>query len=381
MSKAALKSALIEKARKEGFEHLGVTAPNLSAKAINSLHAFLSSGQHGDMTWMEEKKERRSNPRTLWPEVRSVIMLSMNYGPAENPLKALEETSNGVISVYAKGKDYHNIIKQKLKNIARWLVNETGAEVKVFVDTAPVMEKPLSAAAGLGWQGKHTNLVSRQAGSWLFLGAIYTTAELPLDDHEVDHCGRCRKCLDVCPTKAFDAPYRLNASRCISYLTIEHKGHIPRHLRSAMGNHIYGCDDCLAICPWNKFARTAKEHRFHARDETDNPELAELLKMDDQSFRTRFKGTPIKRTGRNRFIRNCLIAAGNSQDASLKPLIIGFIKDKNEPDIVRLAAIWACRQLSGQEEWRDLKARFRQTETDAAILDEWDTSKAHHIEA
>ena len=269
------------------------------------------------MDWLADRPERRADPRGLWPDVRSVIMLGVNYGPDQNPLKILEARSRGAISVYAQGDDYHDLIKKRLKALARWLVAAEACEVKVFVDTAAVMEKPLAQAAGLGWQGKHTNLVSREFGSWLFLGAIFTTLDLPHDDADTDHCGSCRACLDICPTSAFPAPYQLDARRCISYLTIEHKGPIPREFRKAIGNRIYGCDDCLAVCPWNKFAQAGRETKLAARDELRAPPLAELARLDDAAFRAMFTKSPVKRIGRDRFVRNVLIAIGNSGDAEL----------------------------------------------------------------
>lgn len=371
MKKPNLKSQLIAKAKQEGFDQIGITKAALPPRNKAGLKDFLSAGWHGDMRWMEEKQQRRENPQTLWPEAKSIIMLIMNYGPEENPLTALEQHKNGTISVYAKGKDYHDVVKTKLKNVARWLVNETGAEVKVFVDTAPVMEKPLAMHAGLGWQGKHTNLVSREIGSWGFLGAIFTTEVLAPDTAEMDHCGSCQKCLDICPTNAFPTAYKLDARRCISYLTIEHQGHIPEAFRKPMGNRIYGCDDCLAICPWNKFAQTANEQRFAARADTNNPPLKELLKMDDTAFRTRFKGTPIKRTGRNRFLRNCLIAAGNSGDQTLKPQVVKLMQDKQESDLVRAAAIWAFSELATAPEWQQMQTIEMRAETNQDIKNEW----------
>ncbi len=281
------------------------------------LEQFLAEGLHGDMVWMETSAGRRASPRALWPEVRSVVMLGMNYGPDEDPLAILERKDRAAISTYAKGDDYHDLIKSRLKQLARWLVANAGGDVKVFVDTAAVMEKPLAAKAGLGWQGKHTNLVSRQFGSWLFLGSIFTTLDLPADEAEPDSCGTCRACLDICPTAAFPAPYRLDARRCISYLTIEHKGPIPREFRAAIGNRIYGCDDCLAVCPWNKFAQAGREAKLAARDSLRAPKLAELARLDDAQFRALFSKTAIKRTGRDRFVRNVLIAIGNSGDISL----------------------------------------------------------------
>jgi epoxyqueuosine reductase len=310
-----LKAALKSRARTEGFDAVGVTQPGGIGRAGERLGVFLREAMQGDMDWLAAHADRRAAPSVLWPETRSIVMLGMNYGPADNPLALLAERGRGNVSAYARGRDYHDIIKGKLKLLGGWLHRETGAAVKVFVDTAPVMEKPLAQAASLGWQGKHTNLVSRDLGSWLFLGAIFTAAHLPPDAPETDHCGNCRRCLDICPTAAFPAPYRLDARRCISYLTIEHKGHIAREFRKPMGNRIYGCDDCLAVCPWNKFAQTANESRFAAKPITDGAPLAELLALDDAAFRAAFAGSPIKRTGRDRFIRNALIAAGNSGDA------------------------------------------------------------------
>ncbi|MCX7296840.1 MAG: tRNA epoxyqueuosine(34) reductase QueG, partial [Hyphomicrobiales bacterium] len=309
-----IKSALISQARARGFDAVGVTRPEAVPTAKARLEQFIADGAHGDMIWMATTAERRGSPLTLWPDVRSVIMLGMNYGPDEDPLKILDARSHAAISVYAKGDDYHELIKSRLKEIARWLVANAGGDVKVFVDTAAVMEKPLAAKAGLGWQGKHTNVVSRDFGSWLFLGAIFTTLDLPIDDAVADSCGSCRACLDACPTAAFPAPYRLDARRCISYLTIEHKGPIPREFRPLMGNRIYGCDDCLAVCPWNKFAEQGREAKLAARDVLRAPTLSELSRLDDAQFRTLFAKTSIKRTGRDRFIRNVLNAIGNSGD-------------------------------------------------------------------
>ena len=279
------------------------------------MREFLSLGAHGDMAWMATNAERRGDPRALWPQARSIVMLGLNYGPDDDPLAILKDRRRGDISVYARGDDYHDLIKPRLKNLGRWLIDHAGGDIKVFVDTAPLMEKPLAAAAGLGWQGKHTNLVSRQLGSWLFLGAIFTTLDLPPDEAERDHCGNCRACLDVCPTAAFPAPYRLDARRCISYLTIEHKGAIPREFRELMGNRIYGCDDCLAVCPWNKFAVAGREAKLAARQALRAPLLADLVRLDDAAFRLLFAKSAVKRIGRARFIRNVLIAIGNSSDA------------------------------------------------------------------
>jgi epoxyqueuosine reductase len=373
MIKSELKSELTKQARLEGFDLVGITKAELPSLNKIAFEEFLTQNWHGDMLWMEEKKQRRESPTHLWPEAKSIIMLAMNYGPEQNPLPELKKTKNGVISCYAKGKDYHDIVKKKLKNLARWFVAETGAEVKVFVDTAPVMEKPLAMQAGIGWQGKHTNMVSQDLGSWTFLGAIFTTQELESDDREKDHCGSCRKCLDICPTNAFPEAYKLEAKKCISYLTIEHQGMIERELRSKMGNRIYGCDDCLAICPWNKFAQTAQEARFLARDEIDNPPLKELLKLDDESFRTKFAGTPIKRTGRNRFIRNCLIAAGNSKDQELVQDVTSHLNDESE--IVRATSVWAMQQLLTKEAFTKLKQTEIVKEKDPLVLSEWHKSE------
>jgi len=321
---------------------------------------------------MAATRERRADPRVLWPDVRRVVVLGLNYGPDENPLALLEAHSQAAISVYARGSDYHELIKGKLKRIAQWLVAETKSELKVFVDTAPVMEKPLAEAAGLGWQGKHTNLVSRTHGSWLFLGALFTNLELPEDAAEGDHCGSCRACLDACPTGAFPAPYKLDARRCISYLTIEHKGPIPRELRPLIGNRIYGCDDCLAVCPWNKFAQEGREAKLAARDENRAPSLAELARLDDAAFRARFSKSPIKRTGRDRFMRNVLTAIGNSGDASLVPEAERLSTDPSP--LVRGAAVWALSRLLPREKFAALAAQQKHEEADADVVEEWKTA-------
>jgi epoxyqueuosine reductase len=331
------------------------------------LARFLAEGLHGDMTWLKTTAARRGSPLALWPEVRTVIMLGMNYAPNRDPLAVLAQRDRATISVYAQGDDYHDLIKARLKQLARWLVDHAGSEVKVFVDTAAVMEKPLAASAGLGWQGKHTNLVSRQFGSWLFLGAIFTTLDLPADSAEEDACGSCRACLDVCPTAAFPEPYRLDARRCISYLTIEHKGPIPRALRPLMGNRIYGCDDCLAACPWNKFAVAGREAKLAAREALRAPRLAELARLDDAQFRSVFAKTAIKRTGRDRFVRNVLIAIGNSADASLAREAERLLDDASP--LVRGAAVWALSRLLAKDEVAAL-AREHQ-DNDALVADEW----------
>ena len=364
-----LSKQLTEVALQAGFDCLGIIGVDEVDDLREVLNHFVNEGRHGDMGWLSDHLERRSHPTGLWPDVRSVIMLGMNYGSDTDPLAALDEKSNGVISVYAKGKDYHSIINKRLKRVAGWLAQTTGDEVKIFVDTAPVTEKPLAASAGLGWQGKHTNIVSREFGSWLFLGAIFTTAELASSDAEEDHCGGCKRCLDICPTRAFIAPYQLDARRCISYLTIEYKGHIERGLREQMGNHIFGCDDCLAVCPWNKFAQLAREQRFHPRNECDNPPLRELLVLDDLAFRERFKGTPIKRAGRDCFTRNVLIACGNSNDASLVDVVRPLLED--EAPVVRAMAVWALSQLMDKQAFADVQGEAIEHETDANVLQEW----------
>ena len=366
---ADLKTALASEARALGFDCVGVTDPGAIADVAKHFRAFLDAGAHGDMDWLAAHPERRADPRVLWAGVRSVIMLGVNYGPDENPLDILEQRTRGAISVYAKGDDYHDLIKKHLKALARWLVATSGGEVKVFVDTATVMEKPLAQAAGLGWQGKHTNLVSREFGSWLFLGAIFTTLDLPRDDADTDHCGSCQACLDICPTAAFPAPYKLDARRCISYLTIEHKEPIPHEFRKAIGNRIYGCDDCLAVCPWNKFAQAGRETKLAARDELRAPELAELARLDDASFRARFAKSPVKRIGRDRFVRNVLIAIGNSNDAGLAIAAERLLDD--ESPLVRGAAVWALSQLMGREEFCKLAARAVNSELDETVRAEW----------
>ena len=329
------------------------------------LERFLADGAHGDMVWMASTAERRASPVALWPDVRSVIMLGLNYGPDEDPLAILKRKDRAAISAYAKGDDYHELIKSRLKELARWLTANAGGEVKVFVDTAAVMEKPLAAKAGLGWQGKHTNLVSRQFGSWLFLGSIFTTLDLPPDPPEKDSCGTCQACLDICPTTAFPAPYRLDARRCISYLTIEHRGPIPREFRTAIGNRIYGCDDCLAVCPWNKFAVAGREAKLAARATLRAPKLAELVCLDDAQFRTLFAKTSIKRTGRDRFVRNVLIAIGNSGDAALAPEAERLLDDASP--LVRGAAVWALEKLLPREKF----AALQKSDTDESVRDEW----------
>ena len=364
---AALKTALIHEARAAGFSTLGIADPDSIPDARERLQAFLDAGAHGDMEWLANEPARRASPKVLWSDVRSVIMLGMNYGPDENPLALLAQKTRGNISVYARGDDYHDLIKKRLKIVARWLLDQAGGDVKVFVDTAAVMEKPLAQSAGLGWQGKHTNLVSREFGSWLFLGAIFTTLELPRDDADVNHCGSCRACLDICPTSAFPAPYRLDARKCISYLTIEHKGPIPREHREAIGNRIYGCDDCLSVCPWNKFAQEGFEARLAARETLRAPSLAELSRLDDASFRAMFTKSPVKRIGRDRFLRNVLIAIGNSGDISLAAEARRLLRDDNP--LVRGAAVWALSRLLPHAAFSELAAMSN--DNDESMRDEW----------
>jgi epoxyqueuosine reductase len=367
-SPPAVKAALIEAARAQGFDTIGITRPDAIPDAEPRLRAFVEAGEHGDMAWMADSA-RRGNPLALWNEARSVIMLGMNYGPAHDPSAVLRERDRAAISVYAQGDDYHDLVKPRLKTLARWLIATAGGDVKVFVDTAALMEKPLAAAAGLGWQGKHTNLVSRTHGSWLFLGAILTTLDLPIDAAEPDHCGNCRACVDACPTAAFPAPYRLDARRCISYLTIEHKGPIPRDLRAAMGNRIYGCDDCLAACPWNKFAQVGREMKLAAREELRRPALAELAQLDDPAFRALFRKSPVKRVGRDRFVRNVLIAIGNSGDTELAGVAERLLDDASP--LVRGAAVWALSRLCRREEFAALEHTHGARESDADVIGEW----------
>jgi epoxyqueuosine reductase len=347
---------------------IGVARPDAIPLAAERLRTFLAEGAHGDMDWMAAKSDRRGDPRTMWPDVRSIVLLGVNYGPRGDPLAILQERTRGAISVYAQGDDYHEVIKPRLKNLGRWLIEQAGGDIKVFVDTAAVMEKPLAEAAGLGWQGKHTNLVSLELGSWLFLGAIFTTLELAQDTPARDHCGTCHACLDVCPTEAFPAPYRLDARRCISYLTIEHKGAIPRELRALMGNRIYGCDDCLAVCPWNKFAQAGREMKLQAREMLRAPQLAELARLDDAGFRALFAKSAVKRIGRNRFLRNVLIAIGNSEDAGVAVEAERLLGDASP--LVRGAAVWALGRLDRTRLER-CNAKHRAAESDPEVIAEW----------
>jgi epoxyqueuosine reductase len=359
-------SELRAAAEAEGFDDFAVTSARLPDIVGERLSRFIELQQHGDMAWMKDTMERRVSPDAMWNAAQSAIVLALSYAPDLDPLERLRAKEVGVISVYALNRDYHDVVKGKLKRLASWFARASGAEVKVFVDTAPLMEKPLAAQAGLGWQGKHTNLVSRKLGSWFFLGVILTDAALPVNAAEIDHCGSCRACLDICPTQAFPAPYQLDARRCISYLTIEYKGPIPWEFRKAMGNRIYGCDDCLAVCPWNKFAGAAREAKLSARDDLKAPHLRDLLQLDEAAFRSLFSGSPVKRIGRDRFIRNCLIAAGNSGDASLVANVEGYLMDA--APVVRGAAVWALAQLDAG---KFLQRRVGAFDADETVQAEW----------
>ena len=368
-----LRERIRARARAEGFDAVGFTVAKAPRAAAENLGAYLKAGHHGDMAWMEATAERRADPEKLWSAAKSIVTLGVSYTPAEDPLAALERRERGVVSVYAQGADYHDVLKKKLKRLAQWMAKSFGTEVKIFVDTAPVMEKPLAANSGIGWQGKHTNLVSREFGSWLFLGSVFTTLEIEADAEESDHCGSCRACLDICPTRAFPAPYQLDARRCISYLTIEHKGHIAREFREAIGNRIYGCDDCLAVCPWNKFAVAAHELAFQPRVELTRPLLKELALLDDAAFREVFRGSPIKRIGRDRFVRNVLIAIGNSGDPELAAVAEARLGD--ESPLVRAMAVWALSKLVARERFLKLAEKFAPLEDDVATLEEWNCGR------
>ncbi len=369
-----MKERIRAKAKEEGFDAVGFAQAEMGLREKARLEAFVSLGHHGDMTWMAEHLERRKDPRSLWPGARSVIAVAVNYGPENSPLNDLRAFDRANISVYARNKDYHNLIKKRLKKLGRWLGKEFNCDLKVFVDTAPILEKPLGQAAGIGWQGKHSNLVNQKFGSWLFLGEIFTTLNLEPDASEVDHCGSCKKCLDICPTNAFPEPYMLDASRCISYLTIEHKGHIPVEYREKMGNRIYGCDDCLAVCPWNKFAKMASESAFIPREDLSLPLLEDLLCLDDLSFREKFSGSPIKRIGRDRFIRNVLIAMGNSRAKTPTVDFLNLLDDSS--NIVRAMAVWALGRMISGKKLKTLSAPYLKVEPDANVLEEWDRALA-----
>ncbi len=370
----ALRKRLAERASELGFQAFGVTSPSASPELGERLAAWLEAGQHGGMSWMEHTAERRASPLLLWGEVRSIVMLGLDAPPASDPMASLTKRDMGTIATYARRRDYHDVIKGRLKELAQTLVRLAGTQAKVFVDTAPVMEKPLAAAAGLGWQGKHTVLLSREAGTWMLLGAIFTNAELPLDIPGADHCGSCRRCLDICPTEAFPSPYRLDARRCIAYLTIEHKGPIPSEFREAIGNRVFGCDDCLAVCPWNKYAKAAHDARMaECGGLTDRP-LRELARLDDAAFRKLFAGTPVKRTGRDRFIRNVLIAIGNSGDERLLAEAERLLRDPSP--LVRGMAVWAASRLSSRERFAALAKRHRAEEADQQVRMELDAAEA-----
>ncbi|MCW5752237.1 MAG: tRNA epoxyqueuosine(34) reductase QueG, partial [Alphaproteobacteria bacterium] len=350
------RAAIRARALAEGFDAVGFCHAEAVPLAGARLRRFLALGRHGDMGWLAAKADRRESPRALWPEARSVVMVGLNYAPASDPMRRLRLRERGAISVYAQGSDYHDLVKRRLKRLGRWIGETLACDLKVFVDTAPVPEKPLAAAAGIGWQGKHTNLVSRRFGSWLFLGAIYLARELPPDGPEADHCGSCRNCLDVCPTAAFPAPYQLDARRCISYLTIEHAGTIPRGLRRAIGNRIYGCDDCLAVCPWNKFAQPTRHEALRPRAEFDLPRLADLAELDDGGFRKLFAGTAVRRIGRDRLLRNVAIALGNSGEAGAVPPLRRLLADPAPG--ARAMAVWALGQLLPRSDWDELRRRM-----------------------
>ena len=364
-----IKSFIRAQALGLGFDTVGFTTTTLPDHVEQGLSDFLLHNHHGDMEWMETRKALRRQPHAIWPEAKTVIVVGHNYGPDKNPLSQLEDKTRGAISVYAQNMDYHDIIKKKLRQLAGMLQQQLGGDFKLFVDTAPVLEKPLAAQAGLGWQGKHTCVVSREFGSWLFLGEIFTTLTLAEDSAEQNHCGRCNACVDICPTQAFSAPHTLDARKCISYLTIEHKGHIDNIYRKAMGNRIYGCDDCLAICPWNKFAQSSKEAAYHPRKELETPLLITLLGLDDAAFRSYFSKTAIKRIGRNRFIRNCLIAAGNSADTTFIPIAKNLLGDPSS--LVRAMAVWCLSQLCDKSDFETLRDTSAPHETDSDVIKEW----------
>jgi epoxyqueuosine reductase len=363
------REAIRERAFGEGFDVVRFTRAEAPPGPPEHLKAYLREGRHGTMAWMASNAERRADPAALWPEARSIVIFGVNYTPDHDPLDDLKAAATGTVSVYARGDDYHDVLKKRLKALAGFITATFGGDVKVFVDTAPVMEKALAQAAGVGWQGKHTNLVSRDFGSWLFLGSVFTTLELAPDDPGPDHCGNCHACLDICPTRAFPAPYQLDARRCISYLTIEHKGHIPREFREAIGNRIYGCDDCLAVCPWNKFAQVSREAQFAAREALVRPRLAELAKLDDAAFRALFRASPIKRIGRDRFVRNVLIAIGNSGNPSLAAAARRLLDDS--APLVRAMAVWAMSKLMDAPSFAALARERMATESDADVRAEW----------
>ncbi|MCA8927349.1 MAG: tRNA epoxyqueuosine(34) reductase QueG [Alphaproteobacteria bacterium] len=366
----APKDAIRARALELDFDAVGFAPARASGTVRAGLSLYLAEGRHGDMGWMATTAHRRADPRTLWPGARSAVVVGLNYGPERDPLAVLGQPDKGAVSAYAQTRrDYHDVVKKKLRQLARWMAETWACEVKLFVDTAPLMEKPLAQQAGVGWQGKHSNLVSRRHGSWLFLGEVLTSLDLPPDAPEPDRCGSCRRCLDACPTDAFPAPYRLDARRCIAYLTIEHQGHIPREFRAAIGNRVFGCDDCLAVCPWNKFARTAREAQMQAREELASPALSDLAALDDAAFRALFAGSPIKRLGRDRMVRNVLIAMGNSGDPAFRPQIESCLADASA--LVRAMAVWALSQLLRPTDLAVLAAQHRADEADPAVRREW----------
>lgn len=365
-----LREALANTARREGFRAFGVCAPDVTHKSAARLDRWIADGAHGEMSWMADRIAWRTNPARLLPGVQSILLFADSCAPTSNPLSPPPPRNSGAVAVYAQGRDYHIVMKQRLKRIARWLQGVAGGEVRVFVDTAPVLEKPLAEAAGIGWQGKHTNLVSTEFGSWLLLGSIFTTLPLPRDTPHRDRCGSCRRCLDICPTAAFPAPYRLDARRCISYLTIEHKSAIPRALRPLIGNRVFGCDDCLAVCPWNRFAAAAQSHSaFRPAASSEGTELRRFARMDDAQFRQEFRGTPVRRTGRDRFLRNVLIAIGNSGDRQALREVDALLSDPTP--LVRGAAIWALSRLASGDEFRIRMDQYLPGESDSGVRAEW----------
>jgi epoxyqueuosine reductase len=366
---AAQKEELIAFSKKQGFDAARISPADFGSLPGDRLETFLDANRHGDMDWLETRKSWRKNPASLWEEAKSAIVLGLNYGPDRDPRALAEQPDKGIISVYAQGKDYHDLVKKRLKRIARWIVATHGADVKVFVDTAPVMEKPLAASAGLGWQGKHTNLLSRDFGSWLFLGVVLTTAEIPPDEQATGSCGQCTACLDACPTNAFPAPYQLDARKCISYLTIETRAHIPRDMRALMGNRIYGCDDCLAACPWNKYAKTSQEMAFAAKEALIAPDLGDLVGLNDPDFRQLFSGSPVKRLGRNRFVRNVLTAIGNTGKKDYAAKVEPLLNDASP--IVRLAAVWALGRIADKTTFNSLLEQYQKAEEDEDVRSEW----------
>lgn len=374
-SPARLKAYLVTEAQTLGLDAIGVAALKPGGDetlAAARLRTFLDHGRHGDMGWMAETADRRADPLTLWPQARSAIMVGHSYAPETDPLTALADNERAVVSVYAQGRDYHDVLKGKIKQLASSFAKRASADVKVFVDTAPLMEKPLANRAGIGWQGKHTNLVSRTHGSWLFLGAILTTADLPPDEQEADHCGSCTRCMSACPTNAFPAAYQIDARRCLAYLSIEYRGHIAEEFRAAMGNRIFGCDDCLAVCPWNKFAEASRETKYSTASATAAPMLSEILALDDAQFRKRFAGTPVKRTGRDRILRNALIAAGNAQDEQHLPAIRALLRDASP--LVRAMAVWAHARTADADAHASVRHAHQLREADPGVITEWQST-------